>query len=259
MEKVSVIVPTANREFHVLNLIQFFLKQTYPNKELIIWDDSPKISDTISELCARYENIHYFYEAERLPLGIKLNKLVDQASGSIIVMFDDDDYYAPVYIERMVETLNRQDLDFVTLSKWFSYSSFTNQFFYWETDRMFSTHYFVEPSKGVSQVNFPDQNNHLLRNWLWGYGWKYVFRKKVFEQVRFREMEVWEEGKCVDFWFYETLAERHFKLGHFPDLEGIALHILHKGNSSGIFPQYLLPNVFLPVFFKEFNISQVLQ
>jgi len=260
MEKVSVIVPTYNREFHILNLIEFFLKQTYPNKELLILDDSPQPSVTIAEISERYENVHYFYEPVKQMLGVKLNTLAERTQGSIIVMFDDDDYYAPQYITRMVEVLNRQDLDFVTLSKWFSYCSYLNQFFYWEADRMSPVHYLVDPTQDtLTQLHYDVPNSNLVHDWTWGYGWKYVFRKKLYEQVRYRDLPIWENGRCVDYLFYEDAARQNFKMGHFADLEGLALHLIHRGNSTAIVPQHLLPNVFLPVFFKEFNISQVLQ
>ena len=45
--------------------------------------------------------------------------------------FDDDDYYAPGYIEFMLEAL-RSGLDFVKLGSFFLYSQHFQRFAYWE-------------------------------------------------------------------------------------------------------------------------------
>jgi hypothetical protein len=40
-------------------------------------------------------------------------------------------------------------------------------------------------------------------------------------------------------------------VSHFPDDEGLALHILHGNNTSRAFPQYLLPPVLMHHFFPH--------
>ena len=43
------------------------------------------------------------------------------ATGEFIVNFDDDDLYAPGYVEKMVGLMQRERLVGVTLSAWYNY------------------------------------------------------------------------------------------------------------------------------------------
>src|SRR5678816_3153619 len=89
---VSSIMPTYNRRAFVPQAIGYFLRQDYARKELIIVDDG---SDEISDLIPRDERLRYTRLDHKLPLGAKLNLACEQASGEIIINWDDDDWYAP--------------------------------------------------------------------------------------------------------------------------------------------------------------------
>ena len=88
----------------------------------------------------------------------------------------------------------------------------------------------------------------FLETNLWGYGFSYIFRKQVFEKVQF---PLQDHGE--DYVFYTRLKAMNFKLGTFSDYEGLVLHLMHKNNSSIIFPQYILPSGMLDKIFPEFN------
>jgi len=102
---VSCIMPTANRDFFIPDAIDNFLKQNYPNKELIIIDDGDK---SISELIPKIENIKYYYYNDPLgKLGSKRNLACEKARGKIIMHWDDDDWYAPDWISYQVTLLKK--------------------------------------------------------------------------------------------------------------------------------------------------------
>lgn len=61
----------------------------YPNIEVIIIDDSPTPN---SDVAVDYW-IHYYHIRERLSIGKKRNMAVEKSKGSIIVHWDDDDYF----------------------------------------------------------------------------------------------------------------------------------------------------------------------
>ena len=76
-------------------------------------------------------------------------------------------------------------------------------------------------------------NNHL------GFGFSYVFRKKVWEAIPFSDDSVhWNEDTP-----FAVAADKVFRLLHFKDRRGLCLHVLHEGNISRSFPQYRLPSV----------------
>jgi glycosyltransferase involved in cell wall biosynthesis len=103
---VSVCTPTFNRRPFIPIMFECFRNQNYP-KDRIEWiivdDGTDKIADLIEN--ANIPQIKYFSMDTKMPLGEKRNYMHKQASGSIIVYMDDDDYYPPERISHAVERL----------------------------------------------------------------------------------------------------------------------------------------------------------
>lgn len=103
---VSVCTPTFNRRPFIQTMFECFKNQTYPKSRIewiIVDDGTDKIQDLIS--CSNIPQIKYFSLDMKLSLGAKRNYMHEKAKGSIIVYFDDDDYYPPERIEHAVERL----------------------------------------------------------------------------------------------------------------------------------------------------------
>lgn len=105
---VSCIMPTYNRRAFVGQAIAYFLRQEYVNKELIIVDDG---TDTISDLVPVDECIRYIRLREKKSVGAKRNLACEEARGSIIVHWDDDDWHAPHRLNYQIGTLLREGTD----------------------------------------------------------------------------------------------------------------------------------------------------
>jgi glycosyltransferase involved in cell wall biosynthesis/predicted O-methyltransferase YrrM len=101
---VSCIMPTYNRRRFVPLAIQYFLRQDYPEKELIIVDDG---SDAIDDLIPSEARIRYMRLHEKATVGAKRNLACEQARGEIIAHWDDDDWHAPHRLRYQVEMLLR--------------------------------------------------------------------------------------------------------------------------------------------------------
>jgi len=99
---VSCIMPTNNRRTFILRSISYFLRQNYTNKELIIVDDG---TDAVSDLIPVDERIRYVRLNAKSTIGAKRNLACEQARGSIIAHWDDDDWHAPHRLRYQVETL----------------------------------------------------------------------------------------------------------------------------------------------------------
>lgn len=110
---VSCIMPTYNRPEFISHAITQFLQQDYDNKELIIIDDS---TVSIEELIPDTDLIHYSYYTIKLDLGTKRNLACKKANGEIIIHLDDDDFYAPDWIQKQVSFLIANDLEITGLS-----------------------------------------------------------------------------------------------------------------------------------------------
>jgi len=116
---VSCITPTANRQKYLPLAIDYFLKQDYPNKELIIVDDGIKTS---APIIPDHPQIKYFFTDPLGTIGIKRNYACGQASGEIILHWDDDDWYAGDWISRQVEAQQSSGADITGLNRVIFYS-----------------------------------------------------------------------------------------------------------------------------------------
>ena len=99
---VSCIMPTYNRRHFVPQAIKYFLRQDYPNRELIIVDDG---TDVIADLIPEDSRIRYIQRPKKQSIGAKRNLACETANGEIIVFWDDDDWYAASRISYQVEPL----------------------------------------------------------------------------------------------------------------------------------------------------------
>ncbi len=88
---VSCIMPTADRRHWVPCAIEYFRRQDYPNRELVVLDDG---DDRVADLACGDPRIRYVALDERLVLGDKRNRACELARGELIVHWDDDDWQA---------------------------------------------------------------------------------------------------------------------------------------------------------------------
>jgi len=105
---VTCIMPTYNRRQYVPQAIQYFLRQDYANRELLILDDG---SEPVDELVPSDPRIRYIRLDTRMILGAKRNFACKLAQGSIIAHWDDDDWIAPHRLRYQVEVLEQQQKD----------------------------------------------------------------------------------------------------------------------------------------------------
>jgi O-antigen biosynthesis protein len=111
---VSCIMPTANRRAFVARSIDYFRRQDYPNRELIIVDDG---EDAVEDLVPDDARIRYLRLDHRQPLGTKRNIACQRAGGEIIVHWDDDDWMADRRIRAQVEGLLEAGADICGLDR----------------------------------------------------------------------------------------------------------------------------------------------
>ncbi len=115
---VSCICPTYNRPPRYQHLLEeaiaSFLRQDYPNKELIVLNDCPGQELICDEPGVRVVNV-----AERYPsIGDKQNAAVSLARGELIAPWDDDDISLPWRLSLSVARLGDGDY-FNPRSYWF--------------------------------------------------------------------------------------------------------------------------------------------
>jgi glycosyltransferase involved in cell wall biosynthesis len=118
MPMISCICGTYNRpptHQHLLEeAIESFLRQTYPNKELIVLNDCPG-----QELVCDAPGVRVVNLDARVPsLGDKMNLAINLSRGELIAPWDDDDISLPRRLSFSVEQLGDADY-FNPGSYWF--------------------------------------------------------------------------------------------------------------------------------------------
>lgn len=105
-KKVSIILPTFNRDYLIEKAIKNCLSQSYENIEIVIVNDGS--TDDTHKILQRYvlhPKVKYIYQ-ENKGLPAALNLGVEKATGDYITWTSDDNEYYTDAIEKMVKVLN---------------------------------------------------------------------------------------------------------------------------------------------------------
>lgn len=116
MPKITVIIPTFNRDKYLAECLDSILSQTVPVHQIIVVNDG-STDNTYNILQPYMDKIQYIY-TEQLGRPDAINKGLEIVSGDYLWIFDDDDVALPDALERFVEPLEKD-------SRYgFSYSTF---------------------------------------------------------------------------------------------------------------------------------------
>jgi glycosyltransferase involved in cell wall biosynthesis len=234
--KVSVVCPTFGREEYGPLLYANFESQTYTDRELIVYDDSPSPSAFFSQL--KDPQVRYIHNVARATVGTKRNWLAQESTGELIAHFDDDDYYAPNYLEQMVANLGEADL--VKLSGFYIFSITNRNFAYWDLNHAAKIHFHLESGRAIDILRVDAMTAAQRELWqlknLLGYGFSCVYRKDLWESVHFLD-----QAHGEDFHFVEAVMQAGAKVRLPVDRNGLAVVLRHTNDSSIVYPQYLLP------------------
>lgn len=115
---ISILTPTYERHTFIPYLARMIAAQTIPLHQLewVVVDDSEQSMSDYFAHCPLEHQLHrltYIHLPHKVPVGCKRNLVKTLASGSYNVHMDDDDYYAPNYIEtvmRMFQSTNKPSL-----------------------------------------------------------------------------------------------------------------------------------------------------
>jgi glycosyltransferase involved in cell wall biosynthesis len=186
-KKVSVIVPVYNAEKYVSDTIQSLLAQTYENFEVIIVDDGSP--DRSIEICRKFTDsrIKIVQQPNRGLAGAR-NTGIRQAQGDYLSFIDADDLWTPEKLEKHVKHLNSSPSVGVS----FSYSAFID-----ELGQNMGLYQIPRKIKGITPPYI------LCRNPI-GNGSAAVFRREVFENIRFQDNL---HGQVEDFYFDEHFRQ----------------------------------------------------
>jgi glycosyltransferase involved in cell wall biosynthesis len=229
---VSIITPTNGRAPFLPLLYSAINNQTWSDIEWLVDDDSLEPSRFMQEIADR--RVHYSHDPIRRSIGEKRNRLVARAKGHYIVHFDDDDYYAPQYITHMVSFLHANNADLCKLSGFFLLYKDANTFGYWDLLIKTGIH-FRWANEMLEPIVLSEGNNSKLAQAHLGFGFSYVYKRSVWDSIRFPDINWNEDGEFIR----AAIETKAIVLA--ADTQGLCLHILHGENSSRCYPQFVLP------------------
>ncbi|CAJ1407382.1 unnamed protein product [Effrenium voratum] len=230
--RVSIVTPTteSRQKFHE-QLFRCFDAQSWPDKELVIVETYQNSYSEFFFQKSQADSRVVYAKFKRAPgedfsIGLKRNVGIHLASGEFVASFDDDDLYAPCYLDTMVGSMEEQRALAVKLSNWYVY--------HMDSD----TWSFCDPiawglTKGL------DESSDKVKSWAYGYGFSYVYRRRASIDLWYSDINLGE-----DFNFMMQLqirrGERSVHLVH--DEFGICLHVQHGGNTSNSIPVRQVPD-----------------
>lgn len=124
MPKVSVIIPVYNGEKFIKNALRSVLRQTFKDYEVIVVDDAStdKTSEIVKELQKSNTKIKLIrLEKNSGGPSIPTNTGIKNSKGELIAILEVDDFYLPNFLEKRVEKLERENLDWVIGSAFYFY------------------------------------------------------------------------------------------------------------------------------------------
>lgn len=226
---VSIITPTFNREAFLPAIAACVQKQSVQDIEWLVFDDSERPSASLTN--SSWDKLRYIYSPTKLSVGEKRNRLIDAARGDIIVQLDDDDFYGANYVADMLKLLEDSSADLVLLTGFFCHHLNTGQFGYYRT-MVKRGPAFQFNRNGAKAVTLDDLKIPLIHLC---YGWSYIFRKQLWADNKFDEVNVFEDRQFV------INAKQMGKVASFESKRFSSSHSVHNLSSSQCFPQFLIP------------------
>jgi len=192
------------------------------DKELVVVDTGLRPSPFFSSLTdARVKYHHLHGRGDALTVGAKRNRAVTLASGEFVAHFDDDDLYAPPYLEEMLRAMQEGAAHAVKLRSWYT------------LDVASGICGKLDANAGLPQPLEGSRQRGLFTH---GYGFSFVYRREVALRVPFYDT-TWGE----DLFFAYALEEAGVPVAWCSDKDFVCLHIQHADNLSRSIAQRLVP------------------
>jgi len=187
MSKISVIIPTYNRQGLIKDAILSALNQTYKNIEIIVVDDAS--TDGTEKSVSSFEDSRIIYLKHNKNMGVAAtcNTGIKKATGEFIFILNDDDLIVPSAIEKLFKKINEGEIQ--NLGAVYGWSLWVNKE---------GKTYRIIDSKEKGEILKKIIKKHIFTNLL--------IKKEVFEEVGLYNEEL---RNNEDFDFYLRVASRY--------------------------------------------------
>lgn len=178
--KISVIIPVYRTEKTLIRCVNSVLAQTFTCWEMILVDDgsddgSPQMCDDLANKDKRIRVVHQCNKG----LGAARNTGIANANGDYLLFVDSDDYIAPNTLETALNELQKHpQCSFAEFGVYKWVGNIEK-----ETTLLFNNHLF----------NTAEEYWFAAKGYEHCYAWNKLFRKEVFEHIRFKENKKFED------------------------------------------------------------------
>lgn len=207
---VSVIVPIYKVEAYLPRCLQSLRAQTFPDIEIILVDDGspdgcPAICDAAAADDGRIRVIHQ----ENAGLSAARNVGIEQASAPWLMFVDSDDAVRPTFCARALELVQTSGADIAVFD--FERFNFDGSSIVPEKRHLSSGLYDKEEALAA-----------LAHGDILDYAWNKIYRRELFDDVRYPVGEIWEDMGTTYLLFaaaekiflsHDVLYEYHLRQG----------------------------------------------
>lgn len=176
--KVSVIIPVYKVEEYLDECVKSVVLQTYDNIEILLVDDGSP--DKCPEMCDRYSledsRIKTFHKKNG-GLSSARNYGIENATGQYLFFVDSDDYLDHDVIKKLVEDIQEKDAD-ISVAKISTKEDDVIEPFDTQSDYIRSATPCISGNEYLSLI---------LRGAIENAAWNKLYRRNLFDNVRFRE------------------------------------------------------------------------
>jgi glycosyltransferase involved in cell wall biosynthesis len=105
-DRISVIIPTHRRVKELERSLKSVVMQTYENIEIIIINDYPPDREAIEAAYRNFDfRIRIVHNEHNMGAPASRNRGIEESSGNLITLLDDDDVWNPSKLEKQVNLL----------------------------------------------------------------------------------------------------------------------------------------------------------
>lgn len=172
---ISVIIPIYNAEKYLTMSLEALQNQTYKNFEaLMINDGSSDNSEKIAAEFAAKDARFKLFNQQNQGGSASRNKGLELAQGEYIAFLDNDDIYAPVYLEVLLKNMQENNAD-VSCCSYIKFYGDGNYIF----DKVSGSQVFVSTTPFIDKFARKKKIEMLM--------WCKLYKKSLFENIKFSE------------------------------------------------------------------------
>lgn len=191
---ISIIVPIYNVEKWLTKCLSSIKKQTYQNIEVLLIDDGSK--DNSPQICERYSKTDFrfkYYKKRNGGLSDARNYGIDRANGEYLAFIDSDDYVSVNYIEVLYEQLVSSKAEVAICG----FNRVNEKGYLLDSINLDVTSKKVLSGDEVITLSFDSENY----GWALACAWNKLYKKELFESLRFEKNRYYEDGLIFPFLF----------------------------------------------------------